>query len=163
MRYAGALLLLLQLGWAQPTMFPPVRGTREMVAAANNFEVEAGYRLLTQGGNAVDAGVAAVLAAAVTEQARFGLGGEMPLLLKMKGKPVTAISAVGTAPALATVEAYRNRPVEAWEKASRMPPIPVQGIRAAILPGAFSGLLLALEKHGTKSFAEVAAPAIEYA
>ena len=163
MRYVGAGLLLLQLGWTQSTMFPPVRGTREMVAAANNFEVEAGYRLLAQGGNAVDAGVAAVLAAAVTEQARFGLGGEMPLLLKMKGQPVTAISAVGTAPALATIEAYRNRAVEPWEKLNRMPPIPVQGIRAAILPGAFSGLLLALEKHGTKSFAEVAAPAIEYA
>src|SRR5690349_23254063 len=62
------------------TMFPPVRGTREMVGAANNLEVEAGFRILTQGGNAVDAGVATVLAAAGTEQARFGLGGEMRLL-----------------------------------------------------------------------------------
>ena len=58
-----------------PTMVPPVRGTHEMVGAANNLEVEAGYRLLTQGGNAVDAGVASVLAAAVTELSRFGLGG----------------------------------------------------------------------------------------
>jgi gamma-glutamyltranspeptidase / glutathione hydrolase len=163
MRYAAVPFLFLQLAWAQPTMFPPVRGTREMVAAANNFEVEAGYRLLTQGGNAVDAGVAAVLAAAVTEQARFGLGGEMPLLLKMQGKPITAISGVGTAPALATVKTYQSRTSEPWEKPDRMPPIPVQGIRAAILPGALSGLLLALEQHGTKSFAEVAAPAIEYA
>ena len=67
---------------ARPTMFPPVRGTHEMVAAANNQEVEAGYRIVTSGGNAVDAGVASVLAAAVTEQSRFGLGGEMPLLIK---------------------------------------------------------------------------------
>ena len=44
-----------------------------------------------------------------------------------------------------------------------MPPIPAQGIKAAILPGVLSGLLLALEQHGTKSFAEVVAPAIEYA
>jgi gamma-glutamyltranspeptidase / glutathione hydrolase len=144
-------------------MIWPVRGTREMIAAANNFEVEAGYRLLTSGGNAVDAGVAAVLAAAVTEQARFGLGGEMPLLLKMQGKPVIAISGIGTAPKLATVEAYRNRSPEPWETSGRMPPIPMQGIKAAILPGAFSGLLVALEEHGTKSFADVAAPAIEYA
>ena len=148
---------------AQSTMFPPVRGSREMVAGANNFEVEAGYRILTQGGNAVDAGVAAVLAAAVTEQARFGLGGEMPLLLKMKGKPPVAISGVGTAPALATVEAYRNRSPEPWEQPGRMVPIPGQGIRGAILPGALSGLLVALEQHGTKSFAEVASPAMEYA
>ena len=149
--------------FAQPTMFPPVRGTREMVAAANNFEVEAGYRLLTAGGNAVDAGVAAILAAAVTEQARFGLGGEMPLLLGMKGKAPIAISGVGTAPALATIASYTNRAPEPFEQPGRVPPIPAQGIKAAILPGVFSGLMLALEQHGTKSFADVVAPAIEYA
>jgi gamma-glutamyltranspeptidase/glutathione hydrolase len=144
-------------------MFPPVRGTHEMVAAANNQEVEAGYRIVTAGGNAVDAGVASVLTAAVTEQSRFGLGGEMPLLIKMAGKPVIAISGVGTAPGKATVEFYKNRPMEPWEQAGRMPPIPSQGIRSAILPGAFDGLILALQKYGTMSFAQVAAPAIEYA
>jgi gamma-glutamyltranspeptidase / glutathione hydrolase len=158
-----AVFLFACVCFAQPTMFPPVRGTREMVAAANNFEVEAGYRLLTAGGNAVDAGVAAILTAAVTEQARFGLGGEMPLLLKMNGKAPIAISGVGTAPALATLAAYTNRTPEPWEASGRIPPIPAQGIKSAILPGAFSGLMLALEQHGTKSFAEVVAPAIEYA
>src|SRR3982074_85668 len=102
---------------SRPTMFPPVRGTREMVGAANNFEVEAGYRILTQGGNAVDAGVATVLAAAVTEQARFGLGGEMPLLIKMAGQPPVAISGIGVAPAKATVEYYQHRSPEPWEDA----------------------------------------------
>ena len=87
-----------------PTMFPPVRGIHEMVGAANNFEVEAGFRVLTQGGNAVDAGVASVLAASVTELSRFGIGGEMPLLVKMAGQPPIAISGVGVAPAKATVE-----------------------------------------------------------
>jgi gamma-glutamyltranspeptidase/glutathione hydrolase len=146
-----------------PTMFPPVRGKHEMVAAANNLEVEAGYRVLVDGGNAVDAGVASVLAAAVTEQSRFGLGGEMPLLVKMNGKPVTAISGVGTAPAKATLEFYAKRAMEKWEESGKMPPIPTQGIRAAILPGVFDGLILALKTYGTMSFAEVAAPAIEYA
>ena len=146
-----------------PTMFPPVRGTHEMVAAANNQEVEAGYRIVTSGGNAVDAGVASVLTAAVTEQSRFGLGGEMPLLIKMAGKPVVAISGVGTAPAKATSAYYQQRPMEAWEQAGRMPPIPSQGIRSAILPGVFDGLILALQKYGTLSFAQVSAPAIEYA
>src|SRR5580704_5801522 len=56
-----------------PTMFPPVRGTHEMVAAANNLEVEAGFRMLTEGGNAIDAGVATALTATVTEQSRVGL------------------------------------------------------------------------------------------
>ena len=75
------LLILAVASFGQQTMFPPVRGTREMVGAANNFEVEAGFRILAAGGNAVDAGVASTLAAAVTEQARFGLGGEMPLIV----------------------------------------------------------------------------------
>ena len=147
----------------EPTMFPPVRGIHEMVGAANNFEVEAGYRLLTEGGNAIDAGVASTLAAGVTELSRFGLGGEMPLLIKMAGKPVVAISGVGVAPAKATVEFYSKRPPEPWEEAAHMVPIPGQGMLAAITPGVFDGLILALDKYGTKSFAEVVQPALEYA
>ncbi|HLJ16170.1 MAG TPA: gamma-glutamyltransferase family protein [Bryobacteraceae bacterium] len=144
-------------------MFPAVRGTRQMVGAANNFEVEAGFRILEQGGNAVDAGVATVLAAAATEESRFGLGGEMPLLVKMSGQPVVAISGVGVAPARATVAYYAHRQPEPWEDPQHMPPIPAQGIRAAITPGVFDGLILALEKYGTMPFAKVAQPAIQAA
>jgi len=145
------------------TMVPPVRAMHEMVAAANNFEVEAGYRILTQGGNAVDAGVASVLAASVTELSRFGLGGEMPLLIKMSGQPTIVVSGVGVAPAKATVEFYTHRSPEPWEEPNSMPPVPVQGILSAITPGVFDGLILALEKYGTKSFAQVVQPALEYA
>jgi gamma-glutamyltranspeptidase/glutathione hydrolase len=104
-----------------------------------------------------------VLAAGVTELSRFGLGGEMPLLVKMAGRPPIAISGIGVAPAKATVEFYQHRSPEPWEDAGHMPPVPMQGILSAITPGVFDGLILALEKYGTKSFAEVAAPAIEYA
>src|SRR5712691_9934735 len=156
-------LLTTLAAQTRTTMFPPVRGTREMVGAANNFEVEAGFRILTQGGNAVDAGVAAILAAAVTEQARFGIGGEIPILIKMSGKPAVAISGVGVAPGKATPEFYRNQKPETWEEAGRMPPIPSQGILATTIPGVFDGLILALTQFGTMSFAQVAAPAIEYA
>ena len=144
-------------------MVPPVRGLHEMVGAANNFEVEAGYRLLEQGGNAVDAAVASTLTASVTELSRFGLGGEMPALIKMAGKPVVVISGVGLAPAKATVEFYAKRSPEPWEDAGHMPPVPMQGLLSAITPGAFDGLILALDKYGTKSFAQVVAPAIQYA
>src|SRR5215813_10522404 len=145
------------------TMFPPVRGTHEMVGAANNFEVEAGYRMLTQGGNAVDAAVATVLTMAVTEQSRIGLGGEMPMLIKMNGQPVIAISGVGVAPGKATIEFYRQRKPEPWEDPDHIPPIPIQGILATTIPGLFDGLILALMQFGTMSFEQVSAPAIEYA
>lgn len=161
MRFLLALLAIS--AFAQQTMIWPVRGTREMVGAANNFEVEAGFRILLQGGNAIDAGVAATLAAAVTEQARFGLGGEMPLIIKMKGKDPIVISGVGVAPKKATVEWYNSRQREPWESSGKRPPVPVNGLRAAITPGVFDGLMLALENHGTMPFEKVVAPAIEYA
>ncbi len=145
------------------TMFPEVRATREMVGAGNNFEVEAGYRILQAGGNAVDAGVAATLAAAVTEEDHFSMGGEMPLIVKMSGQPAAVISGVGVAPAKATLEFYKNRKKESWEEDGRMPVIPAQGILATTTPGMLDGILLALEKFGTMSFAQVVQPALERA
>ena len=79
----------------------------------------------------------------------------------MAGKAPVAISGVGTAPAKATVEYYKSRPRESWEEGDNVSPIPAQGVRAAIVPGVFDGLILALDKYGTMSFAQVAAPAIE--
>src|SRR5438445_3720811 len=87
----------------------------------------------------------------------------MPLLLKPAGKPVVAISGIGSAPAKATVEFYKNRHAEPWEDEDRIPPIPAVGILAAPVPGVFDGLILVLSRYGTMSFAQVAAPAIEYA
>src|SRR6476661_5092817 len=136
------LVLLALTLWADPpTMFPPVRGTHHMVGAANNQEVAAGYRMLEMGGNAVDAGVATVLAATVTEQSRVGLGGEMPVLVKMAGQPPIAISGIGRAPQRATVDFYTHRQAELWEDAGRLAPVPSEGIRAAITPGLFDGAM----------------------
>src|ERR1035438_10404282 len=105
------VLLFAASGGAQSklTMFPPVRGLHEMVGSCNNFEVDAGMRILAEGGNAVDAGVATTLAAGVTELDHFGLGGEIPILIKLAGKPVIAISGIGTAPKRATVAFYASR------------------------------------------------------
>lgn len=150
-------------GATEKTMFPEVRSMHEMVGGGNNFVVAAGLRILHEGGNAVDAGVAATLAAAVTEEDHFSMGGEMPLLVKMNGKPVEVVSGVGTAPAKATVDFFNKRPLEPWETPDRKPPIPAQGILATTTPGMFDGVMLALEKYGTMSYAQVAAPAMELA
>lgn len=158
-----ALLLGAATLWGQSrlTMFPPVRGLHQMVGSCNNFEVDAGMRILDAGGNAVDAGVATTLAAGVTELDHFGLGGEIPILIKLAGQPAVAISGIGTAPAAATVEFYKNRQRELWEEPGHMPAMPVEGILASPVPGVIDGLILALERYGTMSFAQVAAPAIE--
>ena len=155
--YAGAV-------YAQnpATMFPVVLGTQYMVGAGNNQEVAAGVQILEKGGNAVDAGIASVLAASVTEMDHFGIGGEMPLIIKMKGQPAVVISGVGTAPALATPEFFRARKPEPGEDKATMAPIPSNGILATTVPGVFDGLMLALQKYGTMSFAQVVAPALAY-
>jgi gamma-glutamyltranspeptidase/glutathione hydrolase len=153
----------LQPRGSERIFFPEVRAQHEMVGGGNNFVSNAGMRILHQGGNAVDAGIAAVLAAAVTEEDHFSMGGEMPVLIKMKGQPVVVVSGVGTAPKKATIEFFKHRPLEPWETPDRKPDIPAQGILATTTPGMFDGAMLALEKYGTMSFAQVVAPALELA
>jgi len=78
-------------------------------------------RVLQRGGNAVDAGVATILAASVIEFSHFSFGGEVPILIKMRGTSpivregprtnsnVAVIEGMGTAPATATREFFVNR------------------------------------------------------
>src|SRR5499426_1137839 len=63
------------------TYRPEVVGSVGVVAAGRHFAAEAGMRMLTRGGNATDAGVAATFAAAVSEISHFGLGGEVPIAI----------------------------------------------------------------------------------
>ncbi len=51
--------------------------------------------MLETGGNAVDAGVAAIFAAATTEYSHVGWGGETPILIRAKDGRVHAIAGVG--------------------------------------------------------------------
>src|SRR6266513_2095221 len=91
------------------TFRPVVRGRRGGVAGGHPLSVEAGMRMLQRGGNAVDAGVATVLAASVIEFSHFSIGGEVPILIKLKGKDVAVVEGMGTAPAKATLEFFVDR------------------------------------------------------
>lgn len=156
--------------FAPSTLKPQVMGRRGVVAAGHPLVVEAGMRMLQKGGNAVDAGVATVFAAAVVEQASCGLGGEVPILVKVKGKPVAAINGCGVAPQLATATFFLNlNPNDARRGpfpvmiAGKNGIIPAYGPLSAIVPGMIDGLLVALKEFGTMSFSEVIEPAIELA
>ena len=67
------------------TFRPVVRGRRGVVAGGQPLSVEAGMRILQRGGNAVDAGVATILAASVIEFSHFSFGGEVPILIRLRG------------------------------------------------------------------------------
>jgi gamma-glutamyltranspeptidase/glutathione hydrolase len=152
------------------TMKPLVQGRRGVVTAGNPLSAEAGYRMFQKGGNAVDAGVAAVFAAAVVEQMSFGMGGESPILFRLTGKPVVAIDGTGYAPTGATAEYYKSvkaddpRRVDDITIPGGKPGIiPSHGPLSAIVPGAVDGLIAALKQGGKLSFSEVIQPAIELA
>src|SRR4030095_2523126 len=91
------------------TFRPVVRGRRGVVAAGHPLSAEAGLRLLQQGGNAIDAGCAALLAASVIEFSHFSFGGEVAIIVKTtKGSPMV-INGQGIAPRLATREFFLER------------------------------------------------------
>ena len=151
-----------------PAMREAVRGTHGAVAAGSEFATEAGMRIYYQHGNAVDAGVATMFAASVTELSHFGMGGEAPILIRTKTGKVYSIAGVGTMPKLATADLFRTRKLEPFEITERDPGglkgiIPTAGLMPALVPGMVDAGLLALREFGTKSFSEIVTPAIELA
>ncbi len=146
----------------------PLRGARGAVAGGSDASVEAGMRMFHAGGNALDAGVAATLAASVAEYSHFGFGGEAPILVRTKPGKVFAIAGVGAMPKMATAEFFRNRKLQPGEVTSLEPGgikgmVPVAGLMPALVPGMVDSVLVALREFGTRSVAEVMAPAIELA
>src|SRR5215211_6885719 len=91
------------------TFRPVVRGKRGVVAGGQPLSVEAGLRILQRGGNSIDAGVATILAASVIEFSHFSFGGEVPILIKLKGQKVVVIEGMGQAPMKATREFFVDR------------------------------------------------------
>src|SRR5213594_512738 len=108
----GASIAASLPGSTADTFRPVVRGRRGVVAGGHPLSVEAGMRILQHGGNAVDAGVATILAASVIEFSHFSFGGEVPILIKLRTRDVAVIEGMGTSPAKATREFFVNRAQE---------------------------------------------------
>ena len=135
------------------TMKPEILGTHGIVAAGRHYSVAAGVRILQQGGNAIDAGVAAVFAASVCEISHFGFGGEAPTMIyDAKTREVIVINGQGPAPKAATpaLFAAEGRP-------------PSNGPLGATIPAMLDAMALALETKGTMRLEQVMQPAIELA
>ena len=115
----------------------------------------AGVEILSAGGNAVDAAIAAAFALAVAQPQSTGIGGGGFLLIRLADGRAFAIDARETAPAAATPDLYTRPGVP--ENASLV------GGLAVGTPGLVAGLALALEAHGTLPLARVLAPAIRLA
>ncbi len=168
-----ALLTLPLLGRAQhKDIQRPVRhasrGVHVALATGSEWAEQAGMRLYYQGGNAVDAAIASMFAAMTTEFSHIGWGGEAPILIHLKDGQTFAIAGVGTMPKLATAEFFRTRRMRPMEILELDPGglsgmVPVAGLMPALVPSSVEAGLVALREFGTKSFAEVVAPAIDLA
>src|ERR687891_803589 len=89
---------------------PPVAGRNAGVSAGHPLTTAAAFEILTKGGNAFDAGVAALLVGGVVEQDLYSLGGEGLVLVypRSTGKVVSVVGQ-GWAPRAATIESYVER------------------------------------------------------
>ncbi|KER35844.1 MULTISPECIES: gamma-glutamyltransferase family protein [Sphingobium] len=138
---------------AGETLRPEIVGNFGIVAAGRHYAVAAGTRMLMAGGNATDAGVAAVFAAAVTEISHFGFGGEAPTIIyDAKTKKVSTVNGQGVAPALATPDKFAKAGV-----------IPGNGPNGGTVPAMVDAMALALQLNGTMTLDQVLQPAIELA
>jgi gamma-glutamyltranspeptidase/glutathione hydrolase len=142
-------------GTRYPSRRSPVACRRGMVATSQPLAAMAGVRVLLGGGNAVDAAIATAAALNVVEPMSTGIGGDAFALIYMADSgEVRALNGSGRAPLAATPELYRRR---------GHTEVPLYDILAVTVPGAVDAWTTALDAYGTRSLAEVLAPAIEYA
>jgi gamma-glutamyltranspeptidase / glutathione hydrolase len=129
---------------------PVAYGRRGMVATANPLASLAGVRMLAQGGNAVDAIVAAAAAIGVAEPYMSGLAGCGTCVLTPPGEVPRALIFLGRAPRTATPDRFTGGHPDA-------------GYLSPAVPGNLAGWARLLADHGKLSLAHVLEPAIELA
>ena len=126
-----------------------------MVATSQPLAALAGVRQMMQGGNAVDAAVAAAAVLNVVEPVSTGVGGDMfALVWNNQEKSLRALNGSGRSPSAASLEELRSK------GHNRMPE---SGVHTVTVHGAGHGWETILESCGTMSLSQVLQPAIEYA
>ncbi len=132
-----------------------------VVASPHHLASAAGQRVLAEGGNAVDAAVAANLVLAVVTPYYCGVGGDL-LAMVWDGR-ANGVASTGRAPAGATVEQVRAAVAAGHGDASishaGTAGMPMFGALPVTVPGAVGGWFHLLKRWGTRSFGALAASA----
>jgi gamma-glutamyltranspeptidase/glutathione hydrolase len=130
---------------------------REAMIASNSREASAaGVEILRRGGNAVDAAVAVGYALAVSYPVAGNIGGGGFMVIRLADGRAATIDYREVAPLAATRDMYLDAAGQPTAKSR-------EGHLAVGVPGAVMGMSEALAKFGTKTPAEVMAPAIRLA
>lgn len=132
---------------------------RQMVVTANPHATRAALALLRQGGNAVDAAIAAQLVLGLVEPQSSGIGGGLFLLhWDARHQRLSSIDGRETAPAATPASPFldnHGQPEPFWQAA-------IGGASVGV-PGALAALELAHQQYGRRPWAELFAPAIALA
>ncbi|MFW5331214.1 gamma-glutamyltransferase family protein [Hydrogenophaga sp. ZJX-1] len=129
---------------------------RNIVSTSHPLAAQAGLRMLLQGGNAVDAAIAAAAALTITEPVSNGLGSDAFCIL-WDGQQLHGLNASGTAPMAWTPDHFHRK-----YGADALAP-PKRGIDSVTVPGAVAGWAALSERFGRLPFADLMQPAIELA
>jgi gamma-glutamyltranspeptidase len=129
-----------------PTGRSVVRASQGMVATSQPLASQVGLDVLKRGGNAVDASIAMAAVLNVTEPHMTGVGGDAFMMIySSKTKKLEGLNASGRAPRALNLEFFTSR---------KITQMPVTGMEAVTVPGAFDGWVTLLEKHGTMKLAD---------
>ena len=132
----------------------PSLGYHYAVSAGHELATQAAFEVLDGGGNAVDAGVAAILTLGVVYSDQVSVAGVAPMIVHLAGSGETwTVAGVGGWPRALDVERF----IEAHAGT-----IPL-GVRRTVVPAAPDACLQALERWGTLCYRDVAARAVQYA
>ena len=129
---------------------------RNIVSTSHPLGAQAGLRILQQGGNAVDAAIAAAAVMMVVEPCSNGLGSDAFCIL-WDGEKMHGLNASGPAPAAWTPEYFRRK----HGADARRPP--VRGWDSVTVPGAVAGWLALSGRFGKLPFGDLLEPAIDIA
>ena len=144
-------------GWLSQTR-SEIMARNGIVSTSHPLAAQAGLRILQQGGNAVDAVVAAAAVLNVVEPQSAGIGGDMfAIVYVAKEHRLIGINASGWAPTGATPGRLES---QGYGAATGMPEF---GILTVDVPGAVDGWDQLLRRAGTMDFRKVLQPAVELA
>ena len=134
---------------------PVIMGTRGVVTSGHYLATAAGFRIMEQGGNAIDAAAAMCICLNLLEPQSNGIGGEAPTLIYSAREERTfAISGMGYSPTAFTIE---------WCRENGIDLIPGDGYLPACVPATVDTWATAVARFGTMSFSQILQPAIELA
>ncbi len=138
-----------------PLSRPMALGTHGVISTGHALATQAGLRVLQDGGNAVDAALAASAVLAVVRPHAATLGGDLfALVHDGQTGEVVAINASGPAPQAATVE---------WFRAHGYQTMPPQGLLSIEVPGYVDGWTILHERFATWTASDLLQPAIQCA